>query len=76
VKDGAVFDVEFRIRGAEGDYRWFKTRASPLCSAEGEVLKWFGTSTDIEDQKRIETLLRESEERYRLLIENAVDLRR
>jgi PAS domain S-box-containing protein len=73
VKDGGVFDVEFRIRGSDGDYRWFKTRSAPLRSVEGEVLKWFGTSTDIEDQKRIEALLRESEERYRLLIENAID---
>jgi PAS domain S-box-containing protein len=62
VVGGETFDVEYRIRGADGNYRWFKTRAVPLRSEEGEIIKWFGTSTDIEDQKRVEALLRENEE--------------
>ena len=53
--------LEFRIRGADGNYRWFKSRALPLRTEEGEIFKWFGTNTDIEDQKRVEALLRESE---------------
>jgi PAS domain S-box-containing protein len=61
VKEKIDFDAEFRIRGAEGGYRWFKARAMPLRSVEGEIFKWFGTNTDIEDQKRVEALLRESE---------------
>jgi PAS domain S-box-containing protein len=65
VAGGETFDVEYRIRGADGNYRWFKTRAAPLRSEEGEIVKWFGTSTDIEDQKRVEALLRENEERLR-----------
>ncbi|HKQ73212.1 MAG TPA: PAS domain S-box protein [Blastocatellia bacterium] len=65
VKKNDVFDVEYRIRGADGAYRWFKTRALPLHRADGEVVKWFGTSTDIEDQKIIEASLRLSEERLR-----------
>lgn len=65
VKENSVFDVEFRIRGADGKYRWFKTRAQPLRSEEGEIFKWFGTNTDIEDQKRGEALLREREEQVR-----------
>src|SRR5262249_27106432 len=60
-----AFDAEFRIRGADGAYRWFKARALPLRSEEGENFKWFGTNTDIEDQKRVEALLRENEERLR-----------
>jgi len=63
VEGVGAFDVEYRIRRADGNYRWFKTRAVPLRSEEGEIIKWFGTSTDIEDQKRVETLLRENEER-------------
>ena len=65
IKENEVFDVEFRIRRSDGAYRWFKTRAMPLHSAEGAILKWFGTSTDIEDQKAIEASLRLSEERLR-----------
>jgi PAS domain S-box-containing protein len=65
VAGGETFDVEYRIRGADGNYRWFKTRAAPLRSEEGEIVKWFGTSTEIEDLKRVEALLRENEERLR-----------
>src|SRR4030095_9633920 len=65
VKENIAFDGEFRIRGADGTYRWFKGRALPLLSEEGENFKWFGTNTDIEDQKRVEALLRENEERLR-----------
>jgi PAS domain S-box-containing protein len=65
VEGASAFDMEYRIRGADGNYRWFKTRALPLRSEEGEVIKWFGTSTDIEDQKRVEALLRENDERLR-----------
>jgi PAS domain S-box-containing protein len=57
----SAFDTEYRIRAANGQYHWFKARARPLCSAEGEVFKWFGSNMDIEDQKRIESSLRESE---------------
>ncbi|HKE06117.1 MAG TPA: PAS domain S-box protein [Blastocatellia bacterium] len=65
INENEVFDVEYRIRRADGAYRWFKTRALPLRSVEGEILKWFGTSTDIDDQKTVEASLRISEERLR-----------
>jgi PAS domain S-box-containing protein len=65
VEEKSAFDVEYRVRAANGNYRWFKARALPLQTAEGEVFKWFGACTDIEDQKRVEALLRESEDRLR-----------
>ncbi len=49
---GDVFDVEFRIRRADGIYRWFKTRAVPLRDGEGKIVKWFGSNTDFDDFKR------------------------
>ncbi len=58
VQSGQVFDVEFRLQGRHGRYRWFKTRALAHRDASGIITKWFGTCTDIEDQKRIETELR------------------
>ncbi|HEY9282981.1 MAG TPA: PAS domain S-box protein, partial [Pyrinomonadaceae bacterium] len=52
---GATFECELRIRrGADGDYRWHLARAVPLRDAEGRIVKWFGTSTDIDDRKRAE----------------------
>lgn len=49
---GDVYDVEFRIRRADGVYRWFKTRAVPLRDGAGNIVKWFGSNTDFDDFKR------------------------
>jgi PAS domain S-box-containing protein len=57
VETHATLDVEFRIRGTNGTHRWFKARAVPLRDSEGHVVKWFGTNTDIDDQKRANELL-------------------
>jgi PAS domain S-box-containing protein len=62
---GGVFDIEFRIRRADGAYRWFRTRAIPFRDADGRVVKWFGSNSDIDERKRAEAALREGEERYR-----------
>jgi PAS domain S-box-containing protein len=43
------YDIEHRIRGSDGTYRWFKSRATPLRDRAGHVVKWFGASADIED---------------------------
>lgn len=54
---GDSYDVEFRMRGADGSYRWFKSRAIPLRDATGRTSKWFGSNTDFEDFKRSEQKL-------------------
>lgn len=59
---GTPLDIEFRIRSAAGQYRWFKTRAVAIHGRDGVVWKWFGTCTDIEEQKRAEQALRRSNE--------------
>ena len=51
---GDVFEIEYRIRGADGVYRWFLGRALPVRDAGGRIVKWFGTCTDIDTQKRAE----------------------
>jgi PAS domain S-box-containing protein len=68
---GGGFDIEFRIRRADGAYRWFKTRAIPFRDDGGRVVKWFGSNTDIDDHKQVHEALRESEEKYRGLFDNA-----
>ncbi|HYP06531.1 MAG TPA: PAS domain S-box protein [Bryobacteraceae bacterium] len=50
--------IELRIRGADGEYRWFRGRAVPLRDDGGQAVKWFGTCTDIDDLKRAEEALR------------------
>src|SRR5262249_41311286 len=69
----APFDVEFRIRRNDGVYRWFKTLAVPLRDSGGKIIKWFGSSMDIDDQKRVEQALRESKERLAGIVSSAVD---
>ena len=54
---GRHTDHELRMRRADGQYRWFLTRALPLRDDLGNVVKWYGTATDIEDRKRTEMLL-------------------
>jgi PAS domain S-box-containing protein len=54
---GRHTDHELRMRRADGQYRWFLTRALPLRDELGDIIKWYGTATDIEDRKRAEMLL-------------------
>jgi PAS domain S-box-containing protein len=59
IETGEDYQVELRLRRAsDGDYRWHLTRAVPLRGEDGTIIKWFGTSTDIDDQKRSEESLR------------------
>jgi PAS domain S-box-containing protein len=52
--NGEPFENEARRRNANGEYRWFLVRAVPLHDAHGNILKWYGTLTDIEDRKMAE----------------------
>jgi len=58
VATGEPFESEVRYRRADGQYRWFLSRAVPLRDGEGEIVKWYGVSTDIEDLKRAEAEIR------------------
>lgn len=54
---GEPFEMEFPLRGADGRFRNFLTRAQPLKDAQGRVTRWFGTNTDITEQKRFQAEL-------------------
>jgi PAS domain S-box-containing protein len=58
-QSGEPYSAECRVRAAEGSYRWFLMRGVPLRDAAGQIIKWFGTCTDIDDVKRAEEGLRE-----------------
>lgn len=68
VKKDTNFDIEYRIRRSDGVYRWFKTRAVQISDAEGKVVKWYGSNTDIEDMKQAEKELKEHREHLEELV--------
>ena len=69
-KTGTPFDSELRYRRADGVYRWFQARSLPFRGADGEVAGWYFLLTDIEDRKRAEQALRESEFESRLIVDS------
>jgi PAS domain S-box-containing protein len=58
---GKAEEVEARMRRFDGEYRWFLFRPSPLRDEAGNVVRWYGTNTDIEDRKQAESALQRSE---------------
>ena len=60
IASGEPFEMEFPLRGADGQFRHFLNRGQPLKDAQGRVVQWFGTNTDVE-------ILKQAEEKVRLL---------
>lgn len=75
---GEPWEESFPLRGKDGRYRWFLTRAIPIRDQHGRVLRWFGTNTDITEQREAERdirrLLHEAELRERELKEQQQNL--
>ena len=75
IQTGVPYEVEHRMQdGSSGAYRWFLVRGLPLKESQGVIRKWFGTCTDIDDQKRAEQQLKTSEENWRVLAETVPQL--
>src|SRR5260370_4326027 len=72
-ESGMPGGLEARLRRFDGEYRWFLFQAVPLRDESGNIVKWYGSATDIEDRKRAEEALRESEQRFRDYAETASD---
>ncbi|PKB25873.1 PAS domain S-box-containing protein [Novosphingobium kunmingense] len=72
INRGVEWEDTFPLRGADGVYRWFLSRAVPLRDAEGKILYWFGSNTDVTDlrdaERRIELLLMEVNHRSKNLL--------
>jgi PAS domain S-box-containing protein len=60
--------VEHPVRGADGKYRWFVVRRLPQRDLQGRVIRWYLLLSDIDDRKRAEEALRESEETFRQMV--------
>jgi formate hydrogenlyase transcriptional activator len=65
VASGEGGEIEARLRRHDGAYRWFLIRVEPLQDESGEIVRWYGTNTDIEDLKQTEAKLREDEREVR-----------
>lgn len=71
---GDVREAEFRYRMADGSYRWFLGRCVPVKDDRGQVVKWVGTSTDIDALKRYEWELAKRKRRFKTLADNSPDI--
>jgi len=70
VASGEIFEQETRVRRSDGQYRWMFHRKVPLRDERGNIVRWYGTSLDIEDRKRAEEALRQSEARAHLMVDS------
>jgi PAS domain S-box-containing protein len=60
IASGAPVEMEFPLRGADGAFRWFLTRVRPVHDSDGKVSRWFGTNTNIDEQRQIVRSLSEA----------------
>ncbi|HEU4683235.1 MAG TPA: PAS domain S-box protein [Nitrospira sp.] len=67
-EQGEAWEQTFPLRGRDGSYRWFLSRAMPIRDADGRILRWFGTNTDVTDLRQAQEELHEGEERLRLAL--------
>ncbi|UQR63203.1 PAS domain-containing protein [Bradyrhizobium sp. C-145] len=69
LRTGEFSEESFRVRNAQGNYRWFRSRVEPLRASDGTLLQWVGVNADIEELKSVEDALRESEYKLRQIID-------
>ena len=71
---GQPGEMEARIRRFDGEYRWFLIRAVPNRDEQGTIVNWYGSNTDIEDRKRTEEKLRQSETELEQIVDTIAQL--
>jgi PAS domain S-box-containing protein len=77
VESGANYEAEYRIHSRHGAYRWFRARALPIRDLKGEIVKWYGTCSDIHDSKMLEQSIRDSAaELEKMVDDRTAELRR
>jgi PAS domain S-box-containing protein len=74
LRTGETGELSYRVRSAQGDYRWFLTRFEPLRASDGTILLWVGATLDIEELMRAQEALRESERSARSAIDGIAGL--
>jgi diguanylate cyclase (GGDEF)-like protein/PAS domain S-box-containing protein len=71
LRSGEPLDVEWRVRLADGAWRWLRVRAAPRYDDDGRILRWYGTAEDVNERHIAQEALRESEARFRAIFEQA-----
>jgi len=66
-----VFETEYRLKGTDGIYRWFLARAVPVFNDQGNITKWYGTTTNIHEKRKLEEKILESENILRKLVDHS-----
>jgi hypothetical protein len=70
IETGEEWEDTFLLRGKDGKYRWFLSRALPIRNDAGKILQWFGSNTDISAQREIEQALKNAKEQLELTFQN------
>lgn len=73
IRTGTTHEVEYRLRRHDGEYLWFLARAEPARDADGRVVRWFGTCTNIDEAKRTADQFRAARLLFRALVERNQD---
>ena len=74
LKSRTAHEAVCRFRGADGQYRWFAVSGAPLKAGDGRVLRWYGVMIDIDDRRKAEEAIRESEYKFRQIIDTVPGL--
>ena len=67
IKNKGIFELEHKVLNAEGAQGWTLSRAIPIFDDQGNIIEWFGASSDITSQKELQQIIKESEEKFRQL---------
>ena len=73
INEGVSYDGTFPLKGKDGEFRWFLSRAEPERDENGNVVRWFGTNTDVTESRQIAAELAVSESRKAAILETALD---
>ncbi len=71
IQSGEAWEDTFPLKSKDGDYRWFLSRAYPIRNNNGDIVRWFGTNTDITERRNIEREIDEQRDRLQALLDNS-----